>query len=96
VGRYGGEKFLLILPGIGFTDARIRAEEFLAAIQATRISHEDAVIAVTASLGVAVGFPANDEALIQTADLALFHAKNSGRNCVIATEIPPSRNYAEA
>jgi diguanylate cyclase (GGDEF)-like protein len=87
VGRYGGEEFLLILPGSGFMHARQRAEELRAAIQNTPVQEGDTTISLTASFGVASGFPSGHEELIREADEALYRAKNSGRNCVVATEI---------
>lgn len=89
VGRYGGEEFLLILPGASFFDAHGRAEELREAVQALRILDGDASIQVTASLGVASGFPKDYESLIRAADAALYRAKGNGRNCVMATEIKP-------
>jgi diguanylate cyclase (GGDEF)-like protein len=89
VGRYGGEEFLLILPGSGFAGARIRAEQLRTAVQRAHIHDGQRAIAVTASFGVACGFPSHFEALIQAADNALYRAKDNGRNCVVATEIEP-------
>jgi predicted signal transduction protein with EAL and GGDEF domain len=45
---------------------------------------------------VACGFPSHYEALIQAADVALYRAKDNGRNCVIATEIEPAEKSALA
>lgn len=90
VGRYGGEEFLLILPGTSFSHARARAEELRNAVQAMRILDGDDPIHVTVSLGVASGFPSDYESLIRAADAALYRAKDKGRNCVMATEIEPT------
>jgi diguanylate cyclase (GGDEF)-like protein len=89
VGRYGGEEFLLILPGSGFAGARVRAEQLRMAVQWARIHDGTRSIPMTASFGVASGFPSHFEMLIQAADVALYRAKNSGRNCVMAAEIEP-------
>jgi diguanylate cyclase (GGDEF)-like protein len=96
VGRYGGEEFLLILPGSGLTGARIRAENLRVAVQWAHIHDGHRAIPVTASFGVACGFPSHYEALIQAADVALYRAKDNGRNCVIATEIEPAEKSALA
>jgi diguanylate cyclase (GGDEF)-like protein len=87
VGRYGGEEFLLILPGSGFTAARARAEQIRLAIQATAAQDKDHVLQVTASMGVASGFPCDAQSMIRAADSALYRAKNNGRNCVVAVEV---------
>lgn len=89
VGRYGGEEFLLILPGTSYESARARAEELRAAVQSMRIVDGDEPIQVTVTLGVASGYPIDYESLIRAADAALYRAKNHGRNCVMATEIEP-------
>ncbi len=91
VGRYGGEEFLLILPGSGFMHARERAEELRIAIQEACVREGETAIPLTASFGVASGFPAGHEELIREADEALYKAKNSGRNRVVATEIDARR-----
>lgn len=87
VGRYGGEEFLLILPGSGHVHAKQRADELRAAIQNTPMREGEHTIDLTASFGVASGFPSSHEDLIREADEALYRAKNNGRNCVVATEI---------
>jgi diguanylate cyclase (GGDEF)-like protein len=87
VGRYGGEEFLLILPGLSFVGARLRAEQFRMAIHAARILYGEKTIQVTASFGVASGFPEDYESMIHAADAELYRAKNNGRNCVMASEI---------
>jgi diguanylate cyclase (GGDEF)-like protein len=87
VGRYGGEEFLLILPGSGFMHARERAEDLRIAFENALVQEGETVIPLTASFGVASGFPASHEDLIREADAALYRAKDNGRNCVVATEI---------
>ncbi len=87
VGRYGGEEFLLILPGSGFMHARQRAEDLRRAFENACVTEGETRIPLTASFGVASGFPANHEELIREADAALYRAKNNGRNCVVSTEI---------
>ena len=91
VGRYGGEEFLLILPGSGFVHARQRAEELRIAIQEASVKDGETAIPLTASFGVASGFPVSHEELIREADEALYKAKNGGRNRVVSMEIDTRR-----
>ncbi len=78
VGRYGGEEFLLVLPGCG-EEATLRVCERVRQRTAER-PFEDA-IAATVSLGAAIsahwGNPAD---LVRAADTALYRAKAAGRN----------------
>lgn len=83
--RYGGEEFLIVLPGCDLADATMRAEEIRRAFSATSFQIPEGVLNVTCSLGVtassgAAGF--DPAALIQEADDALYTAKNNGRNRV--------------
>jgi len=86
-GRYGGEEFLLILPGSNFNAARVRAEQMRLAIKSAIVMHENKTIRVTASFGVAAGLPTTPEVAIRAADTALYRAKAGGRDCVVTAEI---------
>jgi diguanylate cyclase (GGDEF)-like protein len=90
VGRYGGEEFLLILPGSNLEAARDRAEHLRMILANAMLGEGERKFSVTASFGVAAGFPTNYEEMIQIADAALYRAKNNGRNCVVAAEIKPN------
>jgi diguanylate cyclase (GGDEF)-like protein len=90
VGRYGGEEFLIILPGSTLEAARDRAEHLRKILENSPIGEGDRKFGVTASFGVAAGLPNNYEEMIQIADAALYRAKNNGRNCVVAAEIKPN------
>ncbi|HEX7597192.1 MAG TPA: GGDEF domain-containing protein, partial [Polyangia bacterium] len=82
--RFGGEEFLLVLPGMTKEGARQRAEYLRHAMGATIVSHGNCRITVTASLGIAA-FPADGrtgDELIAAADGALYAAKAQGRNRV--------------
>jgi diguanylate cyclase (GGDEF)-like protein/PAS domain S-box-containing protein len=84
VGRVGGEEFALILPGAELPAAEAFAERLRKKVAGTPMAHEDIVIPLTVSIGVA-GIRASDgsadDALVR-ADRALFRAKECGRNKV--------------
>jgi diguanylate cyclase (GGDEF)-like protein len=86
LGRYGGEEFLIILPGSSIATAMAVGERMRQAIA----SHSEIVdgkpLCLTISAGVASSdqFPAaTPEDLINFADIALYAAKDAGRDCVI-------------
>jgi len=85
VGRYGGEEFLLVLPGCNEFNAAGHAERFRATLEQIRLAppHED--VRISASFGVVAirneAF-AGPEAWIEAADTALYQAKRLGRNRV--------------
>jgi diguanylate cyclase len=82
--RYGGEEFMLLLPTMPLAVAFQRAESWRERFSATTISSGTKQIQVTISIGIAE-FPTNGrtaDALIRSADLALYQAKSSGRNRV--------------
>jgi len=83
VGRYGGEEFLIVAPGCGMAEACELAERVRAHIAGCSIQAEGEKVEVSLSLGVATGQSAAEvDKLLQAADLALYQAKNAGRNRV--------------
>jgi len=88
--RYGGEEFALVLPDTSLEAAANMAEALRRAIELLAIPHAASTVGdrVTVSLGVAALVPRHGDApagLIESADRALYDAKQRGRNrCVIA------------
>jgi diguanylate cyclase (GGDEF)-like protein len=82
--RYGGEEFLLLMPGVDADAAAERAEDIRSQIAALRVRNDGRSLGmVMASLGVAtVPDHASSDRLVQTADAALLRAKRNGRNQV--------------
>ncbi len=83
--RYGGDEFILVLPGSPRSVARERAELICKLTKEIRPSFEGKTLdAITLSLGVA-GFPENGSssaAILRAADKALYSAKHQGRGRV--------------
>jgi diguanylate cyclase (GGDEF)-like protein len=84
-GRWGGEEFLIVLPGTTLEGAVEAAERIRTAFAALELESGDAAPRMTASFGVA-GFVAGAEAhqLVRAADEALYEAKRRGKNRVRA------------
>jgi diguanylate cyclase (GGDEF)-like protein len=87
VARYGGEEFCALLPGTSKAEALLVAERIRYEIESEKFSGEQGLRgALTASFGVA-SFPEDGRtytALIHASDIALYQAKATGRNRVIA------------
>jgi diguanylate cyclase (GGDEF)-like protein len=95
VGRFGGEEFVVLLPGAGPAQARAAAERLRSQVSAMAVAVAGGEVRVTVSIGVAVLGPHGDDirGLLATADIALYQAKESGRNrvCLPARPaLPPS------
>jgi two-component system cell cycle response regulator len=83
IGRYGGEEFLIVLPGCTAQDALKLAERLRLGISQETMSISGGRIVVTCSLGLAASdtIAAPDAtSLIRAADAALYRAKAYGRN----------------
>lgn len=89
--RYGGEEFLMLLPGCPLEDAYQKAEAIREAIAQSRVASGGAPLSrVTASLGIA-SYPQQGERLeelVRAADAALYKAKAAGRNRIVANSAP--------
>jgi len=87
VGRYGGEEFLLILPGCNLANGVKRADEIRKIVSAQPITTPVGTTSVTVSMGVTASdnsrYCAPAE-FLQEADASLYRAKNNGRNRVEA------------
>ena len=83
-GRYGGEEFLVILPGRQIEMARAIAEQIRVAIERSDLRHNDQVLRLTVSIGVAtqLAHETLPQPAVERADKALYVAKHSGRNRV--------------
>jgi len=83
VGRCGGEEFLIVAPGCGLAETWELAERVRSHVAGCSIMVGGASVQVSLSLGVATGQTAAEmEKLLQGADVALYQAKNAGRNRV--------------
>lgn len=92
IGRYGGEEFLVVLPGCDHWNVISHAERIRAAVASVVVETQGgAAIHPTASLGAAVwcGSMCDASDLIHATDTALYRAKERGRNCVAFGENNP-------
>jgi len=84
MGRYGGEEFSLILVETDKEGAKFAAERIRQSLEARHIRAYDEDLKATISIGIST-FPSdakNADELIEKADLALYKAKQTGRNKV--------------
>jgi diguanylate cyclase (GGDEF)-like protein len=84
--RFGGDEFVLALPGVTLEVARLSAERLRLAVEAMRVDYAGTMLSITMSAGIAA-YPVHGERVDQvldSADQALYQAKNGGRNrCVV-------------
>ncbi len=85
VSRFGGEEFIVILPGTDSKGAKVVAEEIRKNIENLKIRNEKSINSkfITVSIGITTTLPTrklNRKDLIEHADKALYRAKNSGKN----------------
>ncbi|MHB0897016.1 MAG: GGDEF domain-containing protein [Spirochaetales bacterium] len=85
--RYGGEEFMIVLPGASITDAFEIADRVRRLVAETVFQHGSNMLSLTIS-GGAAAWPdynaSSAEALVKRADESLYKAKEEGRNRIIA------------
>ncbi|WP_462159638.1 GGDEF domain-containing protein [Pseudoalteromonas sp. GB56] len=90
VARIGGEEFSIILPNTPLHFGINVAEKVREQIETTVINHNDLMIQITATLGVASTEQTGQriDALFKLADDCLYRGKDKTRNCVISPQEP--------
>ncbi|MEM6312948.1 MAG: GGDEF domain-containing protein [Planctomycetota bacterium] len=99
--RYGGEEMTIVMPACDRAVGLPICERIRKRIEQSTIRHEGVSLSVTASIGLAAYEPttgykifAKPSVLLKAADLALYHAKQSGRNrtkvCLLPDKTPTS------
>jgi diguanylate cyclase (GGDEF)-like protein len=85
VGRYGGEEFVILMPECGLEEAAERAEQVRRSIAQQAVVTPGGAISVTCSFGVSAttSLATKAEELVESADRALYCAKERGRDCVV-------------
>ena len=84
VARYGGEEFVVLLPDTGEEEARRLAERIRTTLRQAPVADSAGSIPITASVGVATRAGAGIHRLMESADRALYRAKEEGRDRVVA------------
>ena len=84
VGRFGGEEFLVLVPNCALSAAMVVAERLRLSVATDKMAIGQFAIPVTVSVGVSTIKEAklDTNLALQAADLALYEAKNKGRNRV--------------
>ena len=93
--RYGGEEFAVILQSTDLNGGKIVAQKIQDAIRKLKIDHEFSKIGgcVTASIGISamdVDIDTAEDDVVKRADLALYKAKELGRNCIVKMSLDGS------
>ncbi len=85
VGRFGGEEFLVLMPGATVETALPVADRLRTSLASPAPRIEDVTLRLTASIGIAQWRMPTEEPsiLVMRADAALYQAKQRGRDCVV-------------
>ena len=84
IARYGGEEFVVVMPDTHIDGAVFKAETLRKKVQTTEFPGHDGPVHITISIGVAAYASGSPRDLVKAADEALYEAKHSGRNRIVA------------
>ena len=88
--RYGGEEFVVLLPGVDTHGVELAAERLRRIIEKHAFTSRQGTVPITISIGTAtVGIEDTAANMLERADKALYRAKNAGRNRVICSKQEP-------
>jgi two-component system cell cycle response regulator len=89
VGRYGGEEFIIVLPGCNRDQIQQSGERIRSAVDSGPILVNGSEISVTVSIGAAVATcgTTSETEMLAAADVALYRAKEIGRNRIIVSDL---------
>lgn len=102
IGRLGGDEFMVVMPNTSRDSVQTEAERIMAALRELKVDHQDQMLRIAVSMGVASTDGQQDSDLndlVHAADAALLEAKHGGRNRVVVTdptELPTPRPTADA
>jgi diguanylate cyclase (GGDEF)-like protein len=97
VARYGGEEFVLIMPHLNQKTAEQFAEKLRSAVFNLAIPHNNSLHfeRITISIGLCTGIPKSNDNMLNRADVALYQAKQKGRNQYISLPLCETEEYLE-
>lgn len=95
--RYGGEEFILLLPGIDIEGAYSIAQSALDKMKKLNLEHKASSVSLSVTLSIGIASTlyseiSTTEEVINLADQQLYKAKSSGRNQISSTYLPCTAN----
>lgn len=86
VGRFGGDEFLVLTPGIELQNQKNLFNRLIETIASHKIDTRSGEVSITVSMGVSLANPkVNEDHLLSIADAAMYQAKQEGGNRVVFT-----------